>query len=128
MGVDGTFIAPLAGMPTGAVRVAPSPDGRTLAFLRATDDLLHLWLIDRDGSNPRPLLAGERVVESMAWSPDGRRIAFGNSTLDASADIWVMNADGTGLSQVAWPEVVVTEAGGSVAVLHNRRSGPASGG
>jgi hypothetical protein len=83
-------------MPTGAVRVAPSPDGRTLAFLRATDDLLHLWLIDRDGSNPRPLLSGERVVESMAWSPDGRRIAFGNSTLDASADIWVMNADGTG--------------------------------
>ncbi len=96
MGVDGTFITPLAGLPAAAVRVTPSPDGRTLAFLRATDDLLHLWLVDRDGSNPRPVLDGERVVEGMAWSPDGRRIAFGNSTLDATSDIWVMNADGTG--------------------------------
>ena len=96
MGIDGTFVAPLAGLPSDAVRVTPSPDGRTLAYLRATDDLLHLWLVDRDGANARPLVEGQRVVESMAWSPDGRRIAFGSTSLDETADIWVINADGTG--------------------------------
>jgi len=96
MGVDGTFVAPLPGIPRDAVRVVPSPDGRTLATLRSTDDLLHLWLVDRDGSNARPLLEGVRVVDSVAWSPDGRRLVLEVSTLTESSDVWVMDADGTG--------------------------------
>jgi len=96
MGVDGTFVAPLPGIPRDAVRVVPSPDGRTLAYLRSTDDLLHLWLVDRDGTDARPLLEGVRVVDGVAWSPDGRRLVVELSTLTESSDVWVMNADGTG--------------------------------
>ena len=97
MGADGTFVEPLAGIPADATVVTPSPDGRTLAYLRPTEDLVHLWLVDRDGSNPRPLLAGTRTVASMAWSPDGRRLVLEASTLDETADLFVVNADGTGL-------------------------------
>ena len=49
---------------------------------------------------------GERAVVtpgpgdvSPAWSPDGERLAFA-SRRDGSQDIWVMNADGTGLRNV----------------------------
>lgn len=97
MGADGTFVAPLPGIPAGATVLTPSPDGRTLAYLHPAEDLLHLWLVDRDGSNPRPLLAGTRTVASMAWSPDGRRLVLESSTLDETADLLVVNADGTGL-------------------------------
>jgi Tol biopolymer transport system component len=36
------------------------------------------------------------------WSPDGRQIVFGSGTLTSfdSAQVWVANADGTGLTQV----------------------------
>ena len=37
--------------------------------------------------------------EVPAWFPDGRRIAF-QSDRSGSMEIWVMNADGTGLRQV----------------------------
>jgi Tol biopolymer transport system component len=33
---------------------------------------------------------------SPAWSPDGSKIAFISSTLHTPADLWVMNADGSG--------------------------------
>ena len=52
-----------------------SPDGRTLAFLRADDGPAQVWLLPVDGGEARrltelPLGAGE-----LAWSPDGRRLA-----------------------------------------------------
>ena len=36
---------------------------------------------------------------SPAWSPDGKRIAF-YSERDGNADIYVMNADGSGVTQL----------------------------
>ncbi len=60
-----------------------------IAFLKATDPLdslrsnYTLWLMDSDGSNPRQIYppVGENSAFSrdenfMAWSPDGRSIAF----------------------------------------------------
>ena len=54
-----------------------SPDGRTIAFVsdRAGND--NLWLMDGDGSNPRPLLldSRSRMVEPV-WLPDGTGVLF----------------------------------------------------
>lgn len=45
----------------------------------------------------RPLLSGSpNGGLSPAWSPDGSLIAFLSSTLHTPADLWVMNADGSG--------------------------------
>ena len=96
MSLDGSLVGTHTGVPDDATFLAPSPDGRTIAWLRlTTSDDIHLWLMDRDGGDRRPLLEGVRVVSHVSWSPDGGRVAFQNSTLDDTDDIWVMDADGS---------------------------------
>jgi hypothetical protein len=97
---DRTFVAPVPGVPPDTLRVAPSPDGRTLALLRPSDGLVHLWLVDRSGENLRPLLAGLATVGGVSWSPDGKRLAVEVTDLDVTADIWVLDADGSGATNL----------------------------
>ncbi len=96
MSPDGSRVAPFHGIPLDAQAAIPSPDGRTLALLRYADGDVHLWLMDRDGAGLRPLLVGARVVHEVAWAPDGARLVLSQSTLEDSADLVVVNADGTG--------------------------------
>ncbi|HYN19287.1 MAG TPA: LpqB family beta-propeller domain-containing protein, partial [Actinomycetes bacterium] len=59
------------------VRPRFSPDGRWLAFVRATDDdkpQLHVMAVD--GGEPRRLAEHPLGVEAFAWSPDSTRIAY----------------------------------------------------
>lgn len=98
MAPDGTGVSERGGYPADALRLTPSPDGRTIAYLRPTDGFVHVWLMDRDGASQRPLVEGERVVEHVAWSQDGRRLALQATALASGADdVLVVNADGSGL-------------------------------
>lgn len=45
------------------------------------------------------LTANESLDAYPAWSPDGRRLAF-TSTRDGNAEIYVMNADGSGQTRL----------------------------
>jgi Tol biopolymer transport system component len=66
---DGTGHRRLA---TRAERPAFSPDGATIAFLRNGS----IWLMDADGGRQRRLpRAGSGHVD-LAWSPDGRYLAY----------------------------------------------------
>ncbi|MEE8078295.1 MAG: S9 family peptidase [Pseudomonadales bacterium] len=57
-----------------------SPDGKTIAYTRNGFDLMsdrrtsHIWLIEVDGSNHRPLT--EQPGYTPRWSPSGDRIVF----------------------------------------------------
>jgi acylaminoacyl-peptidase len=61
---------------------AISPDGRHIAYTGFDDHLqfyqvTRLYLMDRDGNNPRVLTAGlDRDVRLPVWSQDGRSICF----------------------------------------------------
>ncbi|MDQ3522731.1 MAG: amidohydrolase, partial [Gemmatimonadota bacterium] len=72
-----------------------SPDGRQIVF----DLLGDIYLMPISGGEARLLLGGGAYETQPRFSPDGRRIAF-TSDRDGSDNLWIMNADGTGLRQI----------------------------
>ncbi len=63
-----------------------SPDGDRLVFARNFMDIMadrersNLWIVDSDGSDPRPLTSGMLNDFSPRWSPDGKRLLYASST------------------------------------------------
>jgi Tol biopolymer transport system component/tRNA A-37 threonylcarbamoyl transferase component Bud32 len=57
-----------------------SPDGRTLAFVRASDiPESDIYLVPVAGGEPRRLTSGNRTTVGLAWAPDGKSIVFSSS-------------------------------------------------
>jgi Tol biopolymer transport system component len=80
-----------------------SPDGSGIAFTgrppgATTPDI---YVVDSDGSNLRQLTTDSAVDRFPAWSPDGSMIVF-HSTRTGTEQVWVMNADGTGQTQLTF--------------------------
>ncbi|MGH2979956.1 MAG: hypothetical protein ACRDLQ_10025 [Solirubrobacterales bacterium] len=86
----------------GATREpAWSPDGTMVAFSRGGD----IWTVGVYGTGETNLTTTTNLNEtSPAWSPDGTKIAFTRISTPPPAtsnfDIYVMNADGTGVTQL----------------------------
>ncbi len=101
-GTAGKNPQPATSVPHGAI-----------AFVRvagpAIDAAREIYLMEPDGSGVRALTdagAEGMVAAEPAWSPDGTRMAFVRSTPEhlgayaGDGDIYVMNADGSGLTQL----------------------------
>jgi hypothetical protein len=95
----------LTGRPSTDMAPALSPYRSRVAFMsnRAGPDefSFDLYAVNTDGGDLVRLTntPGVDVLGSQAWSPDGTRIAFGYSD-GAGTDIYLMNADGTGVLQL----------------------------
>lgn len=92
-----------------------SPDGTELAWVRVRDVQtggtgMDVVVGEPDGSHPEKIatlpLPGGLMRWSggnnltLAWSPDGRRLAFIRPESPETAHVWVVGRDGTGLSQI----------------------------
>ena len=81
-----------------------SRDGRRLAFTYRNQ----IAVVGASGHGLVRLTSGRAFSFDPSWSPDGRKIAFvrepaakaGTSTLMKGSEIYVMNADGTGVRQL----------------------------
>ena len=100
MNADGSGLSPL--MP-GQNSSAPTwaPDGTRIAFIALFQNVADLFVANLDGSGQMrlttetasPIGQGD---DDPDWSPDGMRIAF----KDASGNIALINADGSGLRRL----------------------------
>jgi Tol biopolymer transport system component len=89
---DGTGLLPMTGLPTDAVDLAFSPEGKRLAL--AIDEGIFVGSVT--GGNFSQLIAtgpGDRYPD---WSPDGRRLVF----VRTGHGISFINPDGSGLTDL----------------------------
>jgi dipeptidyl aminopeptidase/acylaminoacyl peptidase len=90
-----------------------SPDGKTVAFEVTVPDIdqnksIHsVWSVPMDGGPPLKLAD---LAERPRWSPDGKLIYYVSTSGDSS-QIWSMNPDGSGRTQVTR---LSTEADGEI--------------
>lgn len=79
--------------------VAWSPDGSRGAFSKyevGVVDLANLWVSNGEGKEVNVLTHELGLQSNAAWSPDGSQIAYVHSHGYKSADIYLLNADGSG--------------------------------
>lgn len=53
-----------------------SPDGKWIAFLSTRDGTKNLYLIPSDGGEASAITQGTKGVQTYAWAPDSKQIAF----------------------------------------------------
>jgi TolB protein len=92
---------------SGGLNLQPawSPDGSRIAFERLIGGHLQVFVMDDGGSNQTRLTNDATDDRDPAWSPDGTKIAFTRQTFDGTffhEDVWTMNADGSGQTQLTF--------------------------
>lgn len=77
-----------------------SPDGKQIVFMHwiAATDRYEVWIMGRDGSKPHRMF--DMTAWDPTWSPDGSQVLFA-SNRGSTNQLWVINADGSGLRQVS---------------------------
>ena len=77
-----------------------SPDGRQIAYVRRSADIMtdkirsSIWLVDVATGQQRPVAAGSGDHFGPAWSPDGKRLAYGSTAEGGAAQLFVRWMDG----------------------------------
>jgi Tol biopolymer transport system component/DNA-binding CsgD family transcriptional regulator len=120
---DGSGLTNLSNDPGDDEFNAWSPDGSRIAFTSGADGYQReIYVVNADGSGLTNLSNGPGEnsfsnnpgADGTVWSPDSSRIRF-MSVRDGNLDLYVVNADGSGLTNLGHPGPIfggATSAGG----------------
>ena len=111
MNADGTGVTRLTNNAAFDWAPAFSPDGSKVAFASDSNGNSEIYVIDADGSEQTRLTNDTAFDSHPVFSPDGSKIAFTSnrdrnaeevplSTSDSDDEIYIMNADGTGVTRL----------------------------
>jgi Tol biopolymer transport system component len=105
VGADGNHARRLTPWEDGLSGASWSPDGTWIAFSRPDPTLSDLFIIHPDGTALTPVTSwrDDGLASSGAvWSPDGTKLLFirGVANVRSDTDLWIVNADGSGLTQL----------------------------
>src|SRR5215216_211112 len=91
---------PLA-LALAALLLLEAPDTQSVVVTRVFPQpgQIGLFIADADGSAERPLVAPADIDYDAEWSRDGKSIVF-TSERNGSADLYRVNADGSGLERL----------------------------
>lgn len=92
--------APPAGSPGDTVPRA-SPDGRQVAFVRATESAVHdIWVAPVEGGEPRRLTHAKGRVEGLVWHPKEASILASLQPGSELRSLWRVGLDGSAPTRV----------------------------
>jgi Tol biopolymer transport system component len=102
MDADGTNVRRITSTPETETYASWSPDGSRIVCRRIeTDGNWEVVVLDANGSTLVNLSHHPGFDGWPFWSPDGTRVVF-TSERAGSADLWVVDADGTNLTQLTF--------------------------
>lgn len=94
---------------------AYSPDGNQMAFFGVDRDgiISAIDVMNANGSDIRKLTPAVLEAFIPDWSPDGMKIVFSTRAVyppnTINPQLWVMNADGSGIKQLTFPGAVAAD-------------------
>ena len=132
---DGTrrrLVIPFIEAPNETNNLYPaiSPDGHRITYTRFGFDgiIAQVWVASIRGRHARPLTAPRLEALASNWSPDGSHITFTSNSDRAQSSIYVMRANGAGITRLArtkWPTnnfgSAYSPGGGQIAFSSDRR-------
>jgi TolB protein len=74
-----------------------SPDGKLIAFSLGDGQTSSIWIVNRDGSQPRVVYG---PGWDPTWSPDGEKILFASYDQNNTIQLFFVDLDGSNLQQV----------------------------
>ena len=93
----GSILTPIVIHESGKIVSNPSwsPDGDRIAYqVSAFPSFLgEIFVVDRAGGSPQPIVPGGSSISGLDWSPDGSLLVY-SSDVAGSYDLWTISVDG----------------------------------
>lgn len=112
---DGSEIGPHVPDANAERDLVVSPDGRWLAYSETRDDGDNLYLraarpADGEDAEERALTSGPAKDMAPRWSPDGRRLLFRSDRDGEGIELFVLELESGGISQVTRHDAFINDA------------------